>query len=286
MILITGASGAVGGLVAERLAARGEALQLFVRDPARAPDVPRALVAVGSYDELASLGAAMAGVSCAFVVSVGGEPVKRSRLHANAIDAAVRAGVGHVVYLSFQGASPASRFPYGVDHALTEAHLKASGVRYTILRDSLYLDNIPHYFGADGVVRGPAGEGRVAFVARDDVADVAAAVLANPEAYAGQTLDVTGPEALTYADVAATMSELTGRTLRYEDETIEAGRRWRSELGAADWEVAVWMGSYLAAAAGELSPVSDTVARIAGHAPLDLRAYAARRPELVAGLRG
>jgi uncharacterized protein YbjT (DUF2867 family) len=226
----------------------------------------------------------MRGISCAFVASVYGEPVRRSRLHMNAMDAAARAGVGHIVYLSFQGASPDSHFPYGVDHALSEAHLERTGVPYTILRDSLYLDSIPHYFGSDGIARGPAGEGRTAWVARDDVADVVAAVLAAPSRHAGRTYDVTGPEATTYAEVAATLTELTGRTFRFENESVEEGRRSRAPLGAPAWQVDVWLGSYLAAAAGELAPVSDTVERIAGHPPLGLRAYAQRRPELLAPL--
>ncbi len=284
MILVTGASGAVGARVAERLVGRGNALRLFVRDAARAPEIPGAEIVVGSYEDLPSLEAAMRGVSCAFVASVYGEPVRRSRLHMNAMDAAIRAGVGHIVYLSFQGASPDSLFPYGVDHALSEAHLERMGVPYTILRDSLYLDSIPHYFGSDGVARGPAGEGRTAWVARDDVADVVAAVLAAPSHHAGRTYDVTGPEATTYAQVAATLTELTGRPFGFENESVEEGRRSRAALGAPAWQVEVWLGSYLAAAAGELAPVSDTVERIAGHPPLGLRAYAERRPELLAPL--
>jgi uncharacterized protein YbjT (DUF2867 family) len=286
MIVVTGASGAVGRRVAERLTARGERIRLFARDASRVPDIPGAEVATGSYEDPASLDAAMRGASTVFVVSAGGEPVKRSRLHANAIDAAARAGASHVVYLSFQGASSESRFPYGVDHALSEKHLRLAGVPFTVLRDSLYLDIIPHLFGADGVVRGPAGDGRTAWVARDDVADVAAAVLANPAPHAGAVLDVTGPEATTYGEVAAQLSELTGRALRYENETIAEAKRSRAAFGAPDWEVDVWLGSYAAAAAGELAGVSDTVERLAGHPPLDLRAFAARYPEWLAPLRG
>ncbi len=284
MILVTGATGAVGGLVASRLDALGLPFRLFVRDAERAPHLANGEIALGSYDDPESLDAAMRGIACAFVVSAGGEPVERARLHANAFDAAVRAGVPHVAYLSFQGASPASRFPYAVDHALSESHLRASGLAFTILRDSLYLDTIPHLFGEDGVVRGPAGDGRTAWVARSDVADVAAAVLANPAPFGGATLDVTGPEATTYAEVAATLSALTGRALRFENETIEEARRSRAAFGAPAWEVEVWIGSYLAAAAGEIAATSDVVRRVAGHEPLGLRAYAASVPGFLAPL--
>ena len=285
MILVTGASGAIGRRVAELLADAGEALRLMARDPARAPELPSAEAVRGDYADPAGLAPAFTGVDVAFIVSGYAREGERARLHRNAIGAAVGAGVQRVVYLSFQGASPSSQFPMARDHALTEQYLEAAGVPYTALRDNIYLDVLPHLFEADGVVRGPAGSGRAAYVSREDVARTAAACLTS-EWSGNRVFDVTGPEAITLDDVAARLSALSGFTLRYVDETVEEGRRRRAASGAPDWEVETWMGSYLATAAGELEAVSDTVERFTGRQPLSLEAYFTVRPELLDALRG
>jgi NAD(P)H dehydrogenase (quinone) len=284
MILITGATGAVGGSVARLLADEGQQLRLLVRDRTRAPDLPDAEAVTGDYADPASLDRAFAGVHTAFVVSGYAEPMVRARLHRNAFAAAARARVGHVVYLSFQGAAPNSRFPMSRDHHQSERYLKESGVPYTALRDNLYLDLVPEMFGQDGVVRGPAGQGATAFVAREDAARVAAAVLASPPEVSG-TYDVTGPEALTLAETAARLSALVGRELRYQEESVEEGRAWRSELGAPDWKVATWLGSYEAIAAGELRAVGDTVERFTGRPARNLEACFGEHPPLLDRLR-
>lgn len=287
MILITGATGHVGGRTAELLSADGRELRLLARDPARAPRLPGARAVAGDYEDAAAIEAAVAGVRTVFLVSAGErEPGVRPRLHGNVIDAGAGAGVERLVYLSFQGASPRSRFPASHDHAATEDHLRASGLGFTILRDSLYMDLLASMFGDDGVVRGPAGDGRAAWVAREDVARVAATVLADADGgHAGAIYDLTGPEALGLAEVARRLSGLAGRELRYHDETVEDGRRWRAALDAPAWEVELWLGSYLAIAAGELARVSDAVARITGRAALGLEAYYRERPHLLARLR-
>lgn len=285
MILITGASGHIGRRTAEILAQSGQALRLMTRDPARAPQLPGSTVVAGDYADSASLDAALAGVATAFIISGEAQEGKRARLHMNAIDAAVRAGVGHVVYLSFQGAAPTSRFPMARDHALTEAHLAASGLTFTALRDSMYTDGLAEMFNAEGIARGPAGAGAAAWVAREDVAQVAAAVLRQPAAATG-IFDVTGPEAVSFADAARRLSRMAGRELRYIDETRAAGFGWRKALGVEDWEVDTWLGSYEAIAAGELADVSDTVLRLTGRAPLSIEAYLEQQPALRAHLRG
>ena len=201
MILITGATGAIGGSVAKSLAAEGQALRLLVRDPARAPELPNSEVVKGEYGDVSSLKKAFTGIELAFVVSGHTEPGVRAKLHKNAFDAAAQAGVKHLVYLSFQGAAPDSKFPMARDHSESEGYLRATGVPYTALRDSMYLDELPGMFGADGVLRGPAGNGAAAFVAREDVARVVAALLTDPPGESG-VYDVTGPEALTLSQAA------------------------------------------------------------------------------------
>ena len=205
------------------------------------------------------------------------------------IDAAARAGVGHLVYTSFLGAAPAATFTLARDHWATEEHLRAvlasHGLRHTILRDNLYADALPFMVGADGVIRGPAGQGRLAAVARDDVADVAAAVLLAPAGHAGRTYQLTGPQALTLGEVAATITEVTGRAVSYVDETVEEAYASRASYHAPDWQVDAWVSTYTAIAAGEMSLVSTDVQAVTGHPATSLAtllAATARRPPLTA----
>jgi hypothetical protein len=166
-------------------------------------------------------------------------------------------------------AAPDATFTFARDHFHTEERIRATGLSYTFLRSSMYLDYVPLLVGEDGVIRGPAGDGRVACVARDDVADVAAAVLTSTE-HDGRTYDVTGPAAFTIIEAAAELSRATGRTITYENETLEQARASRAGSGAEAWEIEGWVTSYAAIATGEMDVVSDTVREVAGHVPISL----------------
>ena len=264
---VTGATGALGSRVARRLAAAGAAQRLVVRDPGAAPDLPGAQVATADgYAHAGGMRAALAGATTLLLVS-GRESADRVAEHVSAIDAAAAAGVQRVVYTSFLGAAPDATFTLARQHWQTEEHLRASGLRWTALRNSLYLGVLPHLAGADGVIRGPAGDGAVSAVSHDDVADVALAVLLDAEGDTGDgtTYDVTGPEALTLQQVADQLTRHAGRPVRYEAETVEQAYASRAHYGAPEYEVAGWVTSYTAIAAGELSTVSSTVPRLTGH---------------------
>lgn len=272
--------------MAELLSERGHATRLLVRThPERAPRLTRSETASADYRDPASLDRAFAGVRVALIVSAYGAPGKRAAMHRNAFEAAARAGLEHVVYLSFLGAAPTSKFPYSQDHHLSEQYLREAGVAHTVLRDCLYMDMAPAFVDEHGALRGPAGNGAVAWVAREDVAQSAAAVLERPGP-SGTVHELTGLEALTLADTVARLSALVGRPLRYEDESLAQARAWRSRLGAPDWEVDVWIGTYLAIAAGELAQPSDAVQRLTGRAPYAFDDYFRERPELLSPLRG
>lgn len=284
-ILITGASGQVGRRVAELLSKQGHALRLMVRDPSRAPTLAAAQTVQGDYADPRTLDAAFAGVESAFIVSGYAEAGVRAKLHKNAFDAAARARVKHIVYLSFQGASAKSKFPMSRDHYQTEQYLKASAISFTVLRDNMYMDILADTFNSKGVMRGPAGQGAVAWVSREDVARSAAAALSTRDG-SSAIYDITGPEAITMAVTAKRLSTLVGRTLRYQNESVDEGRKWRSALGAPVWEVDTWLGSYEAIAAGELERPSDAVLRLTGRQPLSLEEYFSERSELLEPLRG
>jgi NAD(P)H dehydrogenase (quinone) len=268
VLTVTGATGGLGGRVARRLAERGVAQRLVVRDPDRAPALPGAEVATAGYHDREALRRAFDGTRTLFMVSAS-EDRERVRLHAGVVEAAAAAGVERVVYTSFFGAAPDCTFTFGRDHWHTEELIRGRGLGFTFLRDNLYIDFLPLLAGPDGVIRGPAGDGRVAAVARDDIADAAVAVLLD-DAHAGRGYDMTGPEALTLTEVAQALSRFAGRTVRYQVETLEEAYASRASYGAPDWEVEGWVTTYLAIANGDVERVSGDVAALAGHPPMRL----------------
>ncbi|ARC55542.1 Quinone oxidoreductase 2 [Frondihabitans sp. 762G35] len=268
-LAVTGATGYVGGAVAAALAEAGLPQRLVVRSAKRAPRLPGAEVAEASYGERSASVDALTGIRTLFMVSAAEAP-DRLRQHLDFVDAAVEAGVEHIVYTSFIGAAPDAIFTLARDHHATEQRIRDAGVRFTLLRDSFYLDFVAELVGEDGVIRGPAGDGRMAAVARADVAAVAAAVLQDPAAHVGETYELTGPRAFTLAEAAATVQAATGRTVTFHDETLEEAyasrRRWNPE----PWQADAWVSTYTSIAAGALSRVSDDVRRVTGRQPLSL----------------
>jgi uncharacterized protein YbjT (DUF2867 family) len=269
LIGLTGATGRLGGRIARRLAELGETLRVVVRDERRAPALPRADVRVASYGDRDPLVRALEGVETLLFVSASESP-GRLEQHYTFIDAAAAAGVRHVVYTSFFGAAPDATFTLARDHWETEQRLREARFAVTILRDNLYLDFFPQMVGDDGAIRGPAGHGRVAAVAQDDITDAAAAVLRDPGPHAGATYELTGPSALTLEDVAAMLSRHLGREVRFHDESVEEAYRSRERFGAPKWQVDAWVSTYTAIRAGELARVTRDVERISGHPPMGL----------------
>jgi NAD(P)H dehydrogenase (quinone) len=197
----------------------------------------------------------------------------------------VAAGVEHIVYLSFINATQEATVTFARDHRHTEEHVRAVGLRHTFLRNNMYLDFLPGLAGTDGVIRWPAGDGRIGAVARDDVADVAVAVLLG-EGRDGQTYDVTGSEAITLQQAAEALSRVTGRDVTYRKETLEEAYGSRASFGAPDFEVEGWVTTYTAIAAGEMDVLSDTVVRLTGHAPITLADFLSRQPKIYRHLLG
>jgi uncharacterized protein YbjT (DUF2867 family) len=276
-LAVTGVTGGLGGRVARRLADHGVAQRLVVRDPARAPELPGAEVVRADYADGEAMRRALDGVDTLFLVSAS-EAFDRVRLHTGAVDAAVAAGVQRIVYTSFLACSADATFTFARDHWHTEEHVRQTGVRHTFLRDSLYLDFVPLFVGGDGIIRGPAGDGRVAAVARDDIADVAVAVLLG-DGHGGRTYDLTGPAAFTLQQAAEELSRVCGRTITYHAESIEEAYASRAGYGAPHWEVTGWVTTYVAIAVGDLEAVSDDLAGLAGQPPMDLAEFLRRNPD-------
>lgn len=137
------------------------------------------------------------GIEALFFVPVR-QRADRAEVHATAVDAAVAAGVKHIVYLSFLNTSPTATFTLARDdHYATEEHIRASGVAFTFLRASAFHEVAHYLVGPDDVIRGPGGAGRVAFVSKEGVADVATTILLDVAAHAGAIYSLTGPRAVS-----------------------------------------------------------------------------------------
>jgi NAD(P)H dehydrogenase (quinone) len=276
-LAITGSSGYVGGSIARQLAGRGVPLRLLVRNPDTPPDLPGAVVVASAYADDDATRKALDGVDVQFMVS-GAESADRLEQHRAFIDAAGATGVRHIVYTSFYGAAPDATFTLARDHWETEQHILRSGITHTFLRDNLYIDFLPSLVGEDGVLRGPAADGRVAAVTRADVARVAAVALQDPAAHANVTYDLTGPEALTMEEVARILTERSGRTVTFHDETLEEAYESRRRWPAPQWQYDAWVSTYTAIAAGELAAVADDVRRVTGRAAESFSDYLDRTP--------
>lgn len=265
-LAITVASGALGRLTAEELARGGTPLRLLVRHPERAPLLPRAVVMACSYCDSAQARAALEGVTTLFMISASEEHGWLE--HQLGFVAAARdAGVEHIVYTSRQGAAADALAVSARSHFATEQAVRASGMAWTILRNSLYLDVIPLLPDADGAIHGPVGGGRVAAVAKLDIARAAAAVLRDPAAHAGRTYELTGPEALEPHGASAILTAATGRGVRYVEQPRDA---LAGDDDGPHWRLEGWMTSHAAVARGDYATVSDHVELLTGRPPISL----------------
>ncbi len=263
MIVVTGSTGRVGGLVARRLESGGHPMRLLVRDPSRAPVIHGAQVHAADYGDPEALAAGLRKGDRVFMVSlwIGGDT--RLDLHRSFIQAAARADVAHIVYLSFVKAGPTAIFSHAREHGATEEMLKASGVPWTSIRNSMYADDIPGWFDPDGVAREPGEEARMSFSYRPELADVIAAALTKP-GHDGKIYNITTPESVSMRELAQIASQVTGEIYDYDpisdDEWVQ---RWKAQ-GRPEWALEAGLSSYEALRAGELDVVSEDYEKVTG----------------------
>ncbi|MFD5651338.1 NAD(P)H-binding protein [Streptomyces sp. NPDC127039] len=215
MIIVTGATGGLGGTTVEHLLKRvpADEIGVSVRDTAKARHLADRGVRVrqGSYEDPAALRDSFAGAEQVLLVSGNDPAADIAGLHRNAVEAAVAAGVRRIVYTSQQGAVPGNPYPPSHFHLATEALLADSGVAWTALRNGAYgpLDQVLGPWRRTGVIAQPA-DGPVPYTDRADIAEATAAVLAGDRSLDGP-VDLTAPTAVTFDDVAEIASGLTGR---------------------------------------------------------------------------
>lgn len=270
-ILVTGATGTVGSRVVEQLRERDVRVRAAIRDPDRA-SLPENVEAVEfDFERPETWGRAFEGVDAMFLL----RPPAISRVGDSinpAVDAAARVGVEHVVYLSVLGAEKNPLLP----HHRIENHLGKADLTWTFLRASFFAENLTQVHREEiraGRIVVPAGGGTTSFVAADDIAAVATVALTEP-GHEGQAYDVTGPEALTYYDVAAILSDVLDWQVTYEEPSLLGFARF-SRSQDRDWPfIAVMSVLYSTARIGLAGRVTDDVERVLGRPPQSFREWA------------
>ena len=284
-VAVTGASGHLGRRVADLLLERLDPSEvvLLTRTPEALASYSErgAAVRYADFDEPATLGEAFSGTERALLISAL-DFARRTGQHGAAIEAAKAAGVQHVIYTSIPEpeGNPAAAAP---SHLATEVAARESGLAWTFLRNSLYADfQVPVVAEAiaSGQLVTSAGDGRVAYVARDDCAAAAAAVLTQDD-HEGKTYDITGPEAIGPRDVAALAAELGGRPVEVvsvDDDAVVAGM---IEAGAPEAVARIRLSFVVAAREGFLDSVTSAVQDITGNAPMSVRQIVQQSDEAV-----
>jgi uncharacterized protein YbjT (DUF2867 family) len=237
MILVTGATGAVGSAVVEHLVADGQPVRALVRDPAKAAGVlPESVeLARGDLLDAASIGAALEGVDRMFLLSPPDE--RMLDMEHNAVAAAKAANLRHLVKLSVMDADPAARSYFARVHGQAEAAVRESGVPFTFLRPTFFMQNLLGSAGmikSQGAIYQPAGNGAAAYIDVEDIAAVGATVLTSA-GHEGKTYTLTGPELLTFAQVAEILSRVLGKPVRYVDIPRDTAKQAMLQMGMPEW---------------------------------------------------
>ncbi|MDP5873516.1 SDR family oxidoreductase [Streptococcus mutans] len=263
MIGITGVTGKLGSKVAQLISEQGISARHLARNPQRAALYDNAELVQAAFENSLEAVEALKGIDVLLMVSASESP-NRLQQHFAFLDAAHEAGVKHIVYTSFYNAATEATFTLARDHAKTEKYIKERGFTYTFLRDNFYLDFFLDLCLNNGEIRGPAGNGKVSAVARQDVSEVATTILTKPDKWKNQLLNMTGPADLSMADIVHFVSEQKGEIIPYIDESIEEAYASRKAWPAQDWEYDAWVSTYTAIKEGKQAGVSSDIERVLG----------------------
>ena len=276
LVTVTGSSGTIGTEVVSLLSAAGAPTRAVLRDPHKARPLPHVAWLQADLGDAGLLEPALAGTKRLFLLT-GNDP-GFGRTQIGIVRAAEELGVEHIVKASALGASDHSKSWIGRDHWEVEQAIQRSGMPWTILRPHAFMQNwmgdLAESVKKEGVIYSPIGDGRVPFIDTRDIAAVAAEVLLHPEAHVGKKYVLTGGEAVGYADVAAALTAVTGRTISYRPISMEEARARMAARGAPSEAI----DALLAIAAyqkdgGPTATVSPTVERVLGRAPRSMRDF-------------
>jgi uncharacterized protein YbjT (DUF2867 family) len=286
MIVVTGATGIAGSEVVRALMARDGRVRALVRDPAQARHrLGRGVeLAAGDFADPRSVRAALEGADALFL-SCADDP-RRVRWETAAIQAAADVGVRRVVRLSAVGAEPGSPVAFWDWHGQVEQYLQGSGLDWVILRSSWYMSNLlaaASQVAAEGRLYAPAGRARIAMIDPRDVGAAAAAALTGP-GHERKTYLLTGPRAITYAQVAAELSEATASRIEYVDVADDDARHAMIGHGMPDFAAEQIVRIFAALRQGADTTATPAVGALTGAASRDFASFARDHAHLFAPL--
>jgi uncharacterized protein YbjT (DUF2867 family) len=270
VILVIGGRSKIGSALIEELVAKGEAVRALVRSGESGTSFPdRAETVTGDLSDRDSLRSALEGADRLFLLC--GPTEQEVQLNRNAIDVAKETGVKLLVRSSILGSDPDSAATFVSDHGECDAYLKESGVPHAVVRPNMFMQNIPENtipsIDQDGNFYTNTGDARISMVDTRDIAAVAAALLTDP-GHEGNAYDVTGPEALSYQDVASKLSDDTGRQVNHVSVPDEAVAGALGGRGLGDWLVGGLVELFAdyrrSGTDGYAARVTDTVERLTG----------------------
>lgn len=275
MILLTGATGSVGFELAKLFAAHGIAAKAMVRSSASADkftDLAGIQPVMGNFDDAGSLDEAVAGIERAFLVTNSTERAEAQQLAF--VAAAKRAGVKHIVKLSQLHAAAESPVRFLRYHAVVEQAIRDSGMDYTFLRPNLFMQGLLGFKDtiAQGQLFAPIGDSKVSLVDVRDIAAVAFAALTK-SSHAGQSYDITGPEALSHAEIAARIGAAIGRDVAFIEIPPEAMREAVIQVGFLPWQADGLIEDYAHYARGEAESVNPDVSAVIGQPARSFEAF-------------
>lgn len=274
MILVTGATGTIGSSVLRRLSEAGVRTRALSRDPSRGAPLPHVEWAKADLSQPETLLPAFEDADRLFLLT--GNARNLANLQKNALEAAVAAGVDHVVKLSARGAQPGSLSAIARWHHEVESHLQATDLTWTVLRPHVFMQNLLNQaerISTHGEIRAAAGDGRIPFIDTRDIADVAATVLTE-NGHAGETYTLTGGVALDYHQVAAAIGAVTNQKVTYVPEEPDELRARLRTQGLPDWHVdsRCALAAYQRAG-GETARVTRDVLDVTGHTPRSISQF-------------
>jgi len=285
MILIVGATGTVGSEAIRRLSSLNIPVRALIHRPDKAVSInaPGVETVVGDLDHLESLERALDGIDRAFLISPLHQ--RQVELQGNFVKAAQRAGNIHVVKLSGLGTSLDSPILSGRWHAQTEKQLIDSGLPYTFLRPPFFMQNtlsLAPSIAKNGFFESCIKDGRVAMVDARDIAAVAVAVLTK-EGHRDKVYPVTGPEALSYNDVAEKISRVIGKAVNYRFMPPENERSQLLKKGIPEWHVDLIVQFHTALSEGLASEAVDTIEVLTGKLPRSFDQFAREHADVFCG---
>lgn len=281
-ILVTGATGSLGKQTVVALSTKTDVKNIvaLVRDESKAGDL-KALgveLRVGNYDDVQSLISAFQGIDKLFFVSAS-EVEKRLPQHKNVMAAVVQSGVKHVVYTSFVRKNESDASPIAAvakAHIFTDDFLLKSGIAYTILRNTLYMEFAPYFMGdkvvENGMVYLPSGEGKVSFLLRSEMAEIAAQILTS-EGHENKIYNIAAAEAFSYGDIARFLTKITGKPIRFVSPPVDEFVQALKNAGVPDTAIGMSVGFAQAIQQGEFEITNPEISELLGHEPVTLEEF-------------